>query len=97
MELQDSKQQFLRGTEVGRLECYGFPGETLAGDGIAHQAGMGAGNACHDQQEMHLVVCVRREEESINSVRPVLAAVARTLQVKPLEVELLYLSDSETN
>ena len=36
-----------------------------------------------------------REEEGINSLRPELAAIARTLQALPLETDLLYLCDSE--
>ena len=36
-----------------------------------------------------------REEEGISSLRPELAAIARTLQATSLEADLLYLCDSE--
>ena len=36
-----------------------------------------------------------REEEGTSSLRPELAAIARTLQAIPLETDLLYLCDSE--
>jgi ribonuclease HI len=38
---------------------------------------------------------VGREEEGVSSLRPELAAIARTLQATSLEVDLLYLCDSE--
>jgi ribonuclease HI len=38
---------------------------------------------------------VGTEEEGISSLRPELAAIARTLQALPLETDLLYLCDSE--
>jgi ribonuclease HI len=47
-------------------------------------------------KEKCLVVRVGREEEGVNSLRPEFAAVARTLQATPPEVDLLYLRDSET-
>ena len=40
-------------------------------------------------------VRVGREEEGTSSLRPELAAIARTLQAIPLETDLLYLCDSE--
>ncbi len=36
-----------------------------------------------------------REEEGVSSLRPELAAIARTLQATSVEVDLLYLCDSE--
>ena len=36
-----------------------------------------------------------REEEGVSSLRPELAAIARTLQAAPVESDLLYLCDSE--
>ena len=36
-----------------------------------------------------------REEEGVSSLRPELAAIARTLQATALEVDLLYLCDGE--
>ena len=56
---------------------------------------MGAGSVCLHRQNKCLVVRVGREEEGANSL-PELAAVARTLQATPPEVDLLYLCDSET-
>ena len=41
-------------------------------------------------------VRVGREERGVNSLRPELAAMARTLQATPQGVDLLYLCDSET-
>jgi ribonuclease HI len=38
---------------------------------------------------------VGREEEGVRSLRPELAAIARTLQATPVESDLLYLCDSE--
>ena len=38
---------------------------------------------------------VGREEEGVSSLRPELAAIARTLQATALEADLLYLCDSE--
>ena len=42
-----------------------------------------------------LTVRVGREEEGVSSLRPELAAIARTLQATPVESDLLYLCDSE--
>jgi ribonuclease HI len=39
---------------------------------------------------------VGREEEGVSSLRPELAAIARTLQATALEVDLVYLCDSES-
>jgi hypothetical protein len=55
MELQGLERQFWLGTEVGRLGCYNFPGETLTGDGSAHKGAMGAGSVCLQQQDKCLV------------------------------------------
>jgi hypothetical protein len=41
---------------------------------------MGAGSVCLQRQDKCLVVRVGRQEEGVNSLRPELAAVARTLQ-----------------
>ena len=38
-----------------------------------------------------------REEEGVSSLRPELAVIARTLQATALEVDLLYLCDSESD
>ena len=57
---------------------------------------MGAGSVCLQQQSKYLEVRVGREEEGVNSLRPELAAMARTLQAKPPGVDLLYLCDSES-
>ena len=38
-----------------------------------------------------LTVRVGREEEGVSSLRPELAAIARTLQAAPVESDLLYL------
>ena len=43
----------------------------------------------------NLVVRVGREEEGVSSLRPELAAMARTLQAAPAESDLLYLCDIE--
>ncbi len=43
----------------------------------------------------NFVVRVGREEEGVSSQRPELAVIARTLQATSLEVDLLYLCDSE--
>ncbi len=40
---------------------------------------------------------VDREEEGVSSLRPELAAIARTLQATPVESNLLYLCDSEAD
>ena len=68
---------------------------TWAGDGSAYKGEMGAGSVCLHRQNKCLVVRVGREEEGANSL-PELAAVARTLQATPPEVDLLYLCDSDT-
>ena len=38
-----------------------------------------------------------REEEGVSSLRPELAVIARTLQATSVEVDLLYLCDSEAS
>jgi hypothetical protein len=57
---------------------------------------MGAGCVCLQQQGRHLEVKVGREEEGVSSLRPELAALARTLQATSAGTDLLYLCDSET-
>jgi ribonuclease HI len=96
IRLQGLERQYWLGTEAGRLGCYDFPGETWAGDGSAHKGGMGAGSVCRQQQGRHLEVKVGREEEGVSSLRPKLAALARTLQATSAGTDLLYLCDSET-
>ena len=54
-----------------------------------------AGSVCFQRPGRTLEVRVGREEEGISSLRPELAAIARTLQALPLETDLLYLCDSE--
>jgi len=78
--LQGPEQYFRKGTEAGWMGCYDFPGETWAGDGSAHKGVMGAGSVCFQQPGRTLEVRVGREEEGISSLRPELAAIARTLQ-----------------
>ena len=93
--LQGLEQHFWKGTEAGWMGCYDFPGETWAGDGSAHKGVMGAGSVCFQRPGRNLEVQVGREEEGSSSLRPELAAIARTLQATSLEVDLLYLCDSE--
>jgi hypothetical protein len=93
--LQGLEQHFWRGTEAGQMGCYEFPCETWAGDGSANKGVMGAGSVCLQQPGRNLVVRVGREEEGVGSLRPELAAIARTLQATALEADLLYLCDSE--
>ncbi len=89
IDLQGLERQFWLGTEAGRLGCYDFSGETWAGEGSAYKVEMGADSVCLHWQDKCLVVRVGREEEGANSLRPKLAAVARTLQATPQEVDLL--------
>jgi hypothetical protein len=96
IDLQGLELHFWLGTQAGRLGCYNFPGETWAGDGSAHKGVMGAGSVCLKQQSKYSEVRVGREEEGINSLRPELAAIARTLQATPPGVDLLYLCDTKT-
>ena len=56
---------------------------------------MGAGSVCFQRPGRNLVVRVGREEEGASSLKPELAAIARTLQATSVEVDLLYLCDSE--
>ena len=93
--LQGLEQHFCKGTEAGWMGCNDFPGETWAGDGSANKGVMGAGSVCFQRPGQNLVVRVGREEEGVSSLRPELAAIARTLQATSLEVDLLYLCDSE--
>jgi hypothetical protein len=93
--LQGLERHFWRGTEAGWLGCYDFPGETWAGDGSMHKCVMGAGSVCLQRPGCNLVVRVGREEEGVSSLRPELAAMARTLQATPAESDLFYLCDSE--
>jgi ribonuclease HI len=93
--LQGLEQHFWRGTEAGWLGCYDFAGETWAGDGSVHKCAMGAGSVCLQRHGCSLTVRVGREEEGVSSLRPELAAIARTLQATPVESDLLYLCDSE--
>ena len=93
--LQGLEQHFWRGTEAGWLGCYDFAGETWAGDGSVHKCAMGAGSVCLQRPGCSLTVRVGREEEGVSSLRPELAAIARTLQATPVESDLLYLCDSE--
>jgi hypothetical protein len=58
---------------------------------------MGAGIVCFQRPGRNLVVRVGREEEGVSSLRPELAAIACTLQATSLEVDLLYLCDSEAS
>ncbi len=92
---QGLEQQFWKGTEAGWMGCHDFPGETWAGDGSANKAVMGAGSVCFQRPGRNLVVRLGREEEWVSSLRPELAAIARTLQATSLEADLLYLCDSE--
>ena len=89
IELQGLERQFWLGTEAGRLGCYNFPGQTWAGDRSAHNGEMGTGSVCLQRQDKCLVVRVGREEEGVNSLRPELAAVARTLEASPPKVDIL--------
>jgi hypothetical protein len=100
--LQGLEQHFWRGTEAGWLGCYDFAGETWAGDGSVHKCAMGAGSICLQRPGHSLTVRVGREEEGVSSLRPELAAIARTddddpfiIQATPVESDLLYLCDSE--
>jgi ribonuclease HI len=93
--LRGLERHYWRGTEAGWLGCYDFPGETWAGDGSVHKCVMGAGSVCLQRPGCNLVVRVGREEEGVSSLRPELAAIARTLQAAPAESDLLYLCDSE--
>ena len=92
---QGLEQYFSRGTEAGWLGCYDFAGETWEGDGSVHKCAMGAGSVCLQRPGCNLTVRVGREEEGVSSLRPELAAIARTLQATPVESDLLYLCDSE--
>ena len=81
--LQGPEQHFWKGTEAAWMGCYDFPGETWAGDGLVHKGHkgiMGAGSVCFQRPGRTLEVRVGREEEGISSLRPELAAIARTLQ-----------------
>jgi len=93
--LQGLEQHFWKGTEAGWMGCYDFPGETWAGDGSANKGVMGAGSVYFQRPGRNLVVRVGREEEGASSLKPELAAIARTLQATSVEVDLLYLCDSE--
>ena len=93
--LQGPEQHFWKGTKAGWMGCYDFPGETWAGDGSAHKGVMGAGSVCFQRLDLNLEVRESREEEGISSLRPELAAIARTLQATSLEADLRYLCDSE--
>ena len=94
-DLRGLERHFWRGTEAGCLGCYDFSGETWAGDGSMHKGVMGAGSICLQRPTCNLVVRVGREEEGVSSLRPELAAMARTLQAAPAESDLIYLCDSE--
>jgi hypothetical protein len=76
--LQGLEQHFWKGTEAGWMGCYEFPAETWAGDGSANKGVMGAGSVCFQRPGRNLVVRVGREEEGASSLRPELAAIART-------------------
>ena len=95
IDLRGLERHFWKGTEAGCLGCYDFSGETWAGDGSMHKGVMGAGSICLQRPTCNLVVRVGREEEGVSSLRPELAAMARTLQAAPAESDLLYLCDSE--
>jgi ribonuclease HI len=95
--LHGLEKHFWEGKEAGLLGCYDFPGETWAGDGLANKGVMGAGSVRFQRPGRNLVVRVGREEEGVSSLRPELAAIARTLQATALEVDLVYLCDSEAS
>ena len=95
IELQGTEQHFWKGTKACWMGCYDFPGETWAGDGLAHKGVMGAGSVCFQRPGRNLEVRMGKEEEGISSLRQELAAIARTLRATFLEVDLLYLCDSE--
>jgi ribonuclease HI len=58
---------------------------------------MGAGSVFFQRQGRNLVVRVGREEEGVSSLRPELAVIARTLQATAIEVDLIYLCNSEAS
>jgi hypothetical protein len=93
--LRGLEQHFWKGTEAGWMGSYDFPGETWAGYGSANKGVLGAGSLCFQRPGRNLVVRVGREEEGASSLRPELAVIARTLQATSVEVDLLYLCDSE--
>ena len=93
--LQGLEQHFWSGKEAGWLGCYDFAGETWAGDGSVYKCAMGAGSVCLQRPGCSLIVRVGREEEGVSSLRPKLAAIARTLQATSVESDLLYLCESE--
>jgi hypothetical protein len=95
--LQGLEQHFWKGTEAGWMGCYDFPGETWSGDGSANKGVMGAGSVCFQRPGRKLVVRVGREEEGVSSLRQELAVIACTLQATSLEVDLLYLCNSEAS
>jgi len=95
IDLRGLERHFWKGTEDGCLGCYDFSGETWAGDGSMHKGVMGAGSICLQRPTCNLVVRVGREEEGVSSLRPELAAMARTLKAAPAESDLIYLCDSE--
>ena len=78
--LQGLEQHFWKGTEAGWMGCYDLPGETWAGDGSANKGVMGAGSVYFQRPGRNLVVRVGREEKGVSSLRPELAAIARTLR-----------------
>jgi ribonuclease HI len=92
--LQGLEQHFWKGTKAGWMGCYDFPGETWAGDGSANKGVMGAGSVCFQRPSRNLAVRMGREE-GVSSLRLELAAIARTLQATSVDVDLLYLCDSE--
>ena len=54
-----------------------------------HKGVMGAGSVCLQLPGRNLEVRVGWEEEGTSSLRPELAAIARTLQAMPLETDLM--------
>ncbi len=66
-------------------------GETWAGDGSAKKGVMGQGASAFND----MVATLQFEWQERRRVRPELAAIARTLQATSIEVDLLYLCDSE--
>ena len=84
------------GTEIGRLDGYGFRGTVTAGDGSNQKGGkMGAGYVNLQKQRKRQQRKVGREEEGSSLNCPELAAFVLALRGTPVTKPMLYLCDNQ--
>jgi len=96
VRLTGIERQYWMGTEIGRLEGYGFRGTVTAGDGSNQKGGkMVADYVNLREKGKRQQRKVGREEEESNSNRPELAAFVLALCCTPVTKPMLYSCDNQ--